>query len=111
MKRITMCHIKIYVIGQRILHRNHITRHVGMDFTDAVFTQTKISIMWRGVIRLLVIEEKKMYKQIIIVRKDLDMSPGKLAAQVSHGSMAFLSTIVRNHLFKLTTNGISSMGR
>lgn len=32
-----------------------------------------------------------MYKQIIIARKDLSMSSGKLAAQVSHGSMAFLS--------------------
>lgn len=31
-----------------------------------------------------------MYKQIIIARKDLGMSPGKLAAQVSHASMAFL---------------------
>lgn len=38
-----------------------------------------------------------MYKQIIIVRKDLAMSPGKLAAQVSHGSMAFLTSIIRKH--------------
>lgn len=38
-----------------------------------------------------------MYKQIIIVRKDLNMSPGKLAAQVSHGSMAFLISQMRNH--------------
>ena len=37
-----------------------------------------------------------MYKQIIIVRKDLNMSPGKLAAQVSHGSMAFLTSMIRN---------------
>lgn len=38
-----------------------------------------------------------MYKQIIIARKDLDMSSGKLAAQVSHASMAFLtSKITRN---------------
>lgn len=36
-----------------------------------------------------------MYKQIIIARKDLNMSPGKLAAQVSHGSIAFLSMAVR----------------
>ena len=36
-----------------------------------------------------------MYKQIIIARKDLNMSPGKLAAQVSHGSMAFLIDLVR----------------
>lgn len=36
-----------------------------------------------------------MIKQIIIARKDLDMSPGKLAAQVSHASMAFLTSAVR----------------
>lgn len=29
-----------------------------------------------------------MYKQLIIARKDLNMSPGKLAAQVSHASIA-----------------------
>lgn len=34
-------------------------------------------------------------KQIIIARKDLNMSPGKLAAQVSHASMAFLTTQIR----------------
>ena len=39
-----------------------------------------------------------MYKQIIIARKDLRMSPGKLAAQVSHGSMAFLSLYIRNNI-------------
>ena len=38
-----------------------------------------------------------MYKQIIIARKDLNMSPGKLAAQVSHGSMAFLTHMIREH--------------
>lgn len=32
-----------------------------------------------------------VYKQLIIARKDLQMSPGKLAAQVSHGAMAFLT--------------------
>ena len=36
-----------------------------------------------------------MYKQIIIARKDLNMSPGKLSAQVSHGSMAFITTELR----------------
>jgi len=38
-----------------------------------------------------------MYKQIIIVRKDLNMSHGKMATQVSHGSMAFLSWFIRNN--------------
>lgn len=33
-------------------------------------------------------------RQLIIARKDLDMSPGKLAAQVSHASMAFLSNMI-----------------
>ena len=38
-----------------------------------------------------------MYKQIIIARKDLNLSPGKLAAQVSHGSMAFLKKKKKNN--------------
>lgn len=38
-----------------------------------------------------------MYKQIIIARKDLDMSPGKLAAQVSHASMAFLTNLIKKN--------------
>lgn len=37
-----------------------------------------------------------MYKQIIIARKDLNMSAGKLAAQVSHASMAFLTKQIIN---------------
>ena len=37
-------------------------------------------------------------RQLIIARKDLNMSPGKLSAQVSHGSMAFLTNWIRNHL-------------
>lgn len=39
------------------------------------------------------------YKQIIIARKDLNMSPGKFAAQVSHASMAFLTSLIRNKEF------------
>ena len=35
-------------------------------------------------------------RQLIIARKDLQMSPGKLAAQVSHASMAFLTNMIRN---------------
>lgn len=42
-------------------------------------------------------EVVKIYKQIIIARKDLHMSPGKLAAQVSHASMAFLTNAIRKN--------------
>ena len=35
-------------------------------------------------------------RQLIIARKDLQMSPGKLAAQVSHASMAFISHMILN---------------
>lgn len=37
------------------------------------------------------------YKQLIIARKDLNMSPGKLAAQVAHGSMAFLTSQIKRN--------------
>lgn len=40
-----------------------------------------------------------MYKQIIIARKDLGMSAGKLAAQVSHASMAFLTNMIKENIF------------
>lgn len=39
-----------------------------------------------------------MYKQIIIARKDLNMSPGKLAGQVSHASMAFLTRQIKEKI-------------
>lgn len=45
-----------------------------------------------------------MYKQIIIARKDLNMSPGKLSAQVSHASMAFLTNMLRNNTKRNVTN-------
>ena len=46
-----------------------------------------------------------MYKQVIIARKDLEMSPGKLSAQVSHASMAFLtSQIKNNHIISTESN-------
>ena len=37
-------------------------------------------------------------KQLIIVRKDLEMTPGKMSAQVAHASMAFLSNWIRNYI-------------
>lgn len=40
-------------------------------------------------------------KQLIIARKDLNMSPGKLAAQVSHASMAFLTRDLRENYKKV----------
>ena len=39
---------------------------------------------------------QQIMRQLIIARKDLGMSPGKLAAQVSHASMAFLTSKLRN---------------
>lgn len=42
-----------------------------------------------------------MYKQIIIARKDLGMSTGKIAAQVSHASIAFLTWAIRNNVKKI----------
>ena len=36
-------------------------------------------------------------RQIIIIRKDLNMSAGKFAAQASHASMAFLIQIIKDH--------------
>lgn len=47
-----------------------------------------------------------MYKQIIIARKDLDMSPGKLAAQASHASMAFLTSEIRRNAKKVINEHI-----
>lgn len=39
-----------------------------------------------------------MYKQIIIVRSDLKMSSGKMAAQVAHASIAFLLFDIQSNL-------------
>lgn len=39
-------------------------------------------------------------RQVIIARKDLNMSPGKLAAQVAHASIAFMSNPIRKwHIY------------
>ena len=37
-----------------------------------------------------------MYKQLLIIRKDIPMSLGKICAQSSHGSMAFISHLLQN---------------
>lgn len=42
-----------------------------------------------------------MYKQIIIVRKDLGMSVGKTCSQVAHASMAFLTNQIRENCKKV----------
>ena len=44
-------------------------------------------------------------RQIIIARKDLEMSPGKLAAQVAHASIAFLSRQIRDKSDRLLFSG------
>ena len=51
-----------------------------------------------------------MYKQIIIVRKDLQMSIGKICSQVSHASMAFLTNAIRNDWSKWVAYGDNEDG-
>lgn len=41
------------------------------------------------------------YKQIIVVNKELNMSKGKMAAQVSHASMAFLTRMIQANTRKV----------
>lgn len=43
------------------------------------------------------------FKQYIIVRKDLNMSPQKMSAMVAHGAMAFLASDIRSNA-KLNKN-------
>lgn len=45
-------------------------------------------------------------KQTIVINKGLGMSPGKLAAQVSHASMAFLTTMIQQGTKKILINGV-----
>ena len=39
-----------------------------------------------------------MYKQLIIARKDLEMSPAKLSVQVAHASQQFLFKMIKNNV-------------
>lgn len=45
-----------------------------------------------------------MYKQLIIVRKDLPMGKGKLLAQANHGAMAFLTKMIQANATKVVEN-------
>ena len=49
-----------------------------------------------------------MYKQVIVVNKELAMSAGKMSAQVSHASMAFLSKIIQKNTKKVICNQFPS---
>lgn len=44
-------------------------------------------------------------RQLIIARKDLNMSPGKLAAQCCHASMAFITAPMRNESCQYVGSG------
>lgn len=44
------------------------------------------------------------YRQVIIARKDLNMGPGKLAAQVSHASNAYFINLIRGNIKQYSTN-------
>ncbi len=44
------------------------------------------------------------YKQVIIVNKELGMSKGKMAAQVSHASMAFITRMIQENTVKIVEN-------
>lgn len=43
-------------------------------------------------------------KQVILIRKDLNMRKGKMCAQAAHASMAFLKKMFDDHLYNQTTN-------
>lgn len=45
-----------------------------------------------------------MYKQVIVVNKELGMSAGKMSAQVSHASMAFLTRMIQSFTTKVIEN-------
>ena len=59
-----------------------------------------------------------MYKQVIVVNKSLNMSPGKMAAMVAHGSIAYFTNwlkfnvdtynAVNNSIYKMKNDAVFS---
>lgn len=49
-------------------------------------------------------------RQLIIARKDLNMSAGKLAAQCCHASMAFLTNMIKSRLPQKILCGYKLLG-
>lgn len=46
--------------------------------------------------------KSKAYRRLFIMRKDLKMSPGKLAAQVAHCAEAYWAYLIHNHSAPIT---------
>ena len=44
------------------------------------------------------------YRQVIIARKDLNLSPGKLAAQCSHASILYFTNLIKENNKSYSTN-------
>lgn len=49
-------------------------------------------------------------RQLIIARKDLNMSVGKLSSQVSHASMAFICNMIKKDTVKIDDNKYQTYG-
>lgn len=54
-------------------------------------------------------KEKEEFKQVIIVREDLKMSKGKIAAQVSHGSVDAVLKTDKEDVIKWHNNGMKKV--
>lgn len=53
-----------------------------------------------------------MYKQVVIARKDLAMSPGKLSAQTGHGFQAYFTSLIKDqrNTFPITKGMLTRWG-
>lgn len=53
-----------------------------------------------------------VFRQLIICRKDLRMSPAKLAVQAAHASMAFLTNLIKNpeYIMPITKGSLKEWG-